>query len=65
MANDRLYIKCQKCNKEVMIAKHYGMEWVSPQGIEYELDKFFEEHFICDGRDSYIITQECQEVRND
>lgn len=52
MANDRMYIRCTVCGKSMMLAKHFGSPWYTPEwgdGITIGdmLDEFFIEHYPC------------------
>lgn len=52
MANNRLYIRCLNCGELVFVSKNFGMPWQIFESDLPRLNKFFEEHAWCGGKDS-------------
>lgn len=57
MAMDRIFLKCNVCNKHIVIAKHFGFNWYTARGesasnkncetYEEYFNDFFDEHLAC------------------
>jgi hypothetical protein len=65
LANNRLYIKCDKCGEKFMLATHFLGPWSVhiQEGLGTKLDSFFEEHYFCDWgyRGTFSIELESEE----
>ena len=55
MANDRLYIKCDRCNELFFLGKHFGGSWtiydktLTEHSLAERLECFLEKHLLeCD-----------------
>lgn len=67
MANDRMFIKCNKCNDEVMIAKLWSNGWTTSdewgQNMVEKINSFFDKHNLCDDN-NFTLTYENIEKEN-
>ena len=54
MANNRIYLKCKACGKELYLGKHflsafYYVNYDETTSLEEKLNKFYDEHEWCQG----------------
>lgn len=56
MANDRLYLRCNKCKQTLLLWKHYPAYDGFVFGDIYIIDDWFVQHiYECDGRDDFGV----------
>ena len=49
MADNRMFIRCKRCGRYEQIAKYTLLApYYSYEGVNENLDTFFEEHYFCD-----------------
>ena len=58
MANDRLYLRCNKCNKWFFLAKCWGGGRVDIWRDQDVLEDWFGEHYLSCGLDFDILNEE-------
>ena len=61
MANERLFIRCPKCQEVVYLAKCMGSGWYTANepGIGERFERFVDEHFFC----GHANGENCPELR--
>jgi hypothetical protein len=51
MANNRLFLHCDRCGADLCLAKHMGEGWYTPSDdMQRQLDDWFDEHTLCTER---------------
>ena len=55
MANNRMFLKCNKCDEVIMLTKNFGCIW-NEMGLNKlnEINEFLNNHFGCDDSKGYI-----------
>ncbi len=46
MANNRMFMRCDVCGEEIMIASHLGRPWSMDKSTD-DLNSFFDRHYTC------------------
>lgn len=62
MANNRIYLRCKYCGKELFLGKrfcegYYYKNYNSDKTLEEKLNEFYDEHSFCND-----YTQDCFEI---